>query len=267
MAEADDFAREVAAYARELADAADAITLPAFLAGAVAEAKADGTPVTEADTAVEALIRGRLAGRYPDHAILGEELGSVAGSAAGAETRWIIDPIDATMNFTRGIQVWATLIAVEHRGQLVASVVSAPGIGQRWWAVRGAGATTLRGGRESRLAVSSVSRLEDAHLGHSGIKALDADGRGAGVRAVIGRARRDRGLGDFWGYMLVAQGAADAMFEVGLKPWDLAAPALIVTEAGGRFTDLDGVDQPFGPSALATNGRLHDELLALLARS
>ncbi len=183
---------------------------------------------------------------------------------AGNGTRWIIDPIDGTVNFARGIQVWATLIAVERAGELLAAAVSAPALGQRWSAYRGGGATTSRGGSDVPIHVSSVSRLSDASIVHAGIGDLDRDGRAAGVRAVLDGASRDRGIGDFWGYMLVAQGSADAMFEVGVKPWDLAAPALIVAEAGGRFTDLDGTPARSGPTALATNGLLHDALLGLL---
>ena len=264
-------AEELRAFAMDLADAADAITLPAFQSGAAATAKADGTPVTEADTAVEALIRTRIGQRYPTHAMLGEEFGEQPGPGGADGTRWVVDPIDGTVNFARGIQVWATLIAVEREGELLASVVSAPALGQRWSAFRGGGATTSStspagSGTERSIGVSSVSRLEDAHVVHAGLGALWEDGRGEGAATVLRRSERDRGIGDFWGYMLVAQGSADAMFEVGVKPWDLAAPALVVVEAGGRFTDLDGADNRAGPSALATNGSLHAELLEVLAR-
>lgn len=260
-------AEELLAFALHLADAADAIALPAFLAGAEATAKPDGTPVTEADTAVEALIRTRIGQRYPTHAMLGEEFGEQPGPGGADGTRWVVDPIDGTVNFARGIQVWATLIAVEREGELLASVVSAPALGQRWSAMRGGGATTSRGGEQRSIGVSSVSRLEDAHLVHAGLGAFWEDGRGEGAATALRRSARDRGIGDFWGYMLVAQGSADAMFELGVKPWDLGAPALVVVEAGGRFTDLDGTDNRAGPSALATNGALHAELLEVLARS
>jgi histidinol-phosphatase len=257
--------RELLVFAGEMADEADAITLPAFLGSPIATAKADGTPVTEADTGAEELIRDRIRHRYPTHAILGEELGEIAGTTGGAGIRWIIDPIDGTVSFARGIQVWATLIAVEADGELLASVVSAPALRQRWSAVRGGGATTNRGEADIPIHVSSVDRLEDAHLVYSSLGVVAAEGRD-GLLAALRRSQRDRGIGDFWGYMCVAQGSADAMFEVGIKPWDLAAPALVVTEAGGRFTDLDGVPTRAGPSGLATNGHLHDELLELLRR-
>jgi histidinol-phosphatase len=262
-----DDAKALHDFAIELADAADALTLPAFLAGAEATDKPDGTPVTEADTAVEALIRGRIGERHPTHSMLGEEFGDRPGPGGSDGTRWIVDPIDGTVNFARGIQVWATLIAVERDGELLASVVSAPAIGQRWSAFRGGGAFTSRAHDVPQpIHVSATARLDGAHLVHAGLAAVMAEGRRDGVVAVLERAGRDRGIGDFWGYMLVAQGSADAMFETGVKPWDLAAPVLVVEEAGGRFTDLDGSPGRSGPSALATNGHLHEELLRILAR-
>ena len=249
-------------YALELADAADAISLPAFLDGPDFRTKADGTPVTSTDTAIEELIRGRIRRRFPTHGVLGEEYGEDAGSDG---TRWIVDPIDGTANFVRRIHVWATLIGVERDGELLAGVVSAPALGQRWSAICGGGATTTLHGRTSPARVSAVSRLEEAHLIHAGLSPFEAEGRGAGIREALRRSWRDRGLGDFWGYMLVAQGSADAMVETGVSAWDLAGPALIVSEAGGRFTDLDGAPGYSGPTALATNGQLHAELVALLA--
>jgi len=187
-----DDARELWAFARELAVAADEITLPAFLAGPTATAKADGTPVTEADTGAEALIRRGIEARYPHHGILGEELGEAAPSG-GDGTRWIIDPIDGTVNFARGIQVWATLIAVERDGELLAAVASAPALGQRWSAYRGGGATTSRGGPDLPIHVSVVTSLAESSLVHAGIGAMDHDGRATGVRAALDGAWRDRG--------------------------------------------------------------------------
>jgi histidinol-phosphatase len=250
-------------FGMELADAADAISLPAFLAGPEVRTKDDGTPVTSADTSIEELIRDRIRHRFPSHGVLGEEFGD---DSAGDGTRWIVDPIDGTANFVRRIHVWATLIGVEREGQLVAGVVSAPALGQRWSAIRGGGATTTLHGHTWPARVSDVRRLEQAHLIHAGLSPFDAEGRGDGIREALRRSWRDRGLGDFWGYMLVAQGSADAMVETGVSAWDLASPALIVAEAGGRFTDLDGAPSHAGPTALATNGHLHAELVRLLAR-
>jgi histidinol-phosphatase len=251
---------ELAAFAMALADEADALSLPAFLDGQDVRLKADGTPVTDADTAVEAMIRSRLAEAYPEHGILGEEFGAEPGAAG----HWIIDPIDGTVNFTRGIPIWATLIAYEDAEGLGVAVISCPALDQRWSAVRGGGTRAVRYGRERAAHVSSVDRLEDAHVVHAGVGAMLREGVGPGLVDLLRSAGRDRGFGDALGYLLVAQGAADVMVETGVKPWDLAAPALIVTEAGGRFTRVDGSEGHAGPTALATNGRLHDEVVARL---
>ena len=260
-----DDLRSLLEFALEVADEADAISLPAFLDRSRFELKADGSPVTAADRAIEELVRRRVGEAFPDDGVRGEEFGDTAPRPGGDGRRWIVDPIDATANFVRGTALWATLLAAEHGGELQVAVVSAPALGQRWHAVRGGGAATVQLGRKRPLRVSRVASLADAQLVYSGLAPLDREGRGAGVLAAIGQAWRDRGFGDFWGYMLVADGAAEAMFEVGVAEWDLAAPALIVEEAGGRFTTLDGGPGHAGPSALATNGLLHDALLELLA--
>jgi len=239
------------ALALELADAADALSLPRFRAhDLVVETKPDLTPVTEADRAVEAELRRLLAERRPEEAVLGEE----EGEAGGGSARWVIDPIDGTKNFSRGIPVWATLIALEREGRVECGVVSAPALGRRWWAARGEGA--WRDGDE-RLRVSGVSALEDATV----LVALDRPPPAAafGVWHL-------RGLGDFWAHMLVAEGAAElAIDAIGVSVWDLAAPLVIVEEAGGRFTDLEGRTRPDGRAAIASNGLLHDDALALAA--
>ena len=239
------------ALALELADAADALSLPRFRArDLVVETKPDLTPVTEADRAVEARLRRLLAERRPDDAVLGEE----EGEAGGGAVRWVIDPIDGTKNFLRGIPVWATLIAFERDGQVVCGVVSAPALGRRWWAARGEGAWRDDG---ERLRVSRVGALEDATV----LVALDRPPAAAafGVWHL-------RGLGDFWAHMLVAEGAAEiAIDAIGVSVWDLAAPLVIVEEAGGRFTDLEGTTRPDGRAAIASNGLVHDHALALAA--
>ena len=242
------------ALALELADAADALSLPRFRAhDLVVETKPDLTPVTEADRAVEAELRRLLAEWRPGEAVLGEEQGAVDGSAGG-DARWIVDPIDGTRNFSRGIPVWATLIALERESGVVCGVVSAPALGRRWWAERGGGA--WRDGGE-RLRVSAIERLDDATV----LVALDRP-PAAGAFG----AWHLRGFADFWAHMLVAEGAAEiAIDAIGVSVWDLAAPLVIVEEAGGRFTDADGASRADGRSAVATNGLLHDEALALLA--
>jgi histidinol-phosphatase len=237
--------------ARRLADAADAISLPRFRSGLTVETKPDLTPVTEADRAVEAELRRILGEEHPSDAILGEEEGA-AGSGA---RRWILDPIDGTRNYARGIPVWGTLIALEVDGTVQLGFVSAPALGRRWWAERGEGA--FADGKP--MHVSAVSRVEDAVLSF----AIESE-----VPAIAQRAWHARGFGDFWPYMLIAEGSVDgAVDTIGVSEWDLAAMQVIVEEAGGRFSDRSGEPRIDGGSAVASNGILHDELLAALAPS
>jgi histidinol-phosphatase len=232
--------------ALELADEADAISLGRFRAhDLLVETKPDRTPVTEADRAVETAIRDRLAGERPADGMLGEE----HGVTGGAVRRWIVDPIDGTRNYSRGIPVWATLIALEEGGQLMLGVVSAPALGRRWWAERGGGAFV----NGTPIAVSRVARVEDAVL----CFALEQD-----LPALAHRCWHPRAYGDFWAHMLVAEGAADGAIDaVGVKLWDLAAIQPIVEEAGGRFSDRDGVARADGGTAISSNGLLHTALL------
>jgi histidinol-phosphatase len=244
------------ALALELADLADAITLERYRASdLVVETKPDLTPVTEADRAAEEAIRERLASVRPGDAVVGEEY----GGTAEAERRWIVDPIDGTKNFVRGIPVWATLIALED----VAAVVSAPALHRRWWAARGKGAFADDG---RPVHVSSVGDLGDAQLLWSGIEEWDGVGRTDAMLELARACWRTRGLGDFWQYMLVAEGAAEIALDPEVKLWDLAAPQLIVEEAGGRFTDLSGLPRADGGSGIATNGLLHEAALEIVGR-
>jgi histidinol-phosphatase len=227
----------------------------------VVETKPDLTPVTEADRAVETALRARLAADRPTDAVLGEEEGEHPGSG-GATRRWVIDPIDGTKGYARGIPVWATLVALEHEGVPVVGVVSAPALGTRWWAARGLGA--FRDGEPIR--VSAVERIEDAHLSYDSVSAFDAEGGDAAFLALARRCWRTRAFGDFWSHVLVADGSIDIAVEVGgLRLWDLAAPMVVVQEAGGRFTDLRGEARADGGDVLATNGLLHDAALHALA--
>jgi histidinol-phosphatase len=259
--------REDLALALELADVADAITIERFRAtDLVVETKPDLTPVTEADTAVERVLRERLASARPDDAIVGEEYGSSEAPPGGR--RWIVDPIDGTKNYVRGIPVWATLLALEERDQITVGVVSAPAMQRRWWAARGAGAFTVDGltVEPRRLKVSAVRALEDAQLCISGFDGWDTDG---GLDRLLSLARscwRTRGFGDFWTYMLVAEGVAEIGCEAVVSLWDLAACQVIVEEAGGTFTDLGGVPTADGGDALASNGLLHELALARVGR-
>ena len=245
--------------ALELADLADSVSMDRYRrADLHVETKPDRTPVTEADRAVEQALRERLARTRPGDAVLGEEFG--ASSGQGTSRRWVIDPIDGTMSYLRGMDTWATLIALQEDGETVAGVVSMPALGKRWSASRGGGA--FAGDR--RISVSGVAALEDAQLVWSGVEAWDEVGR---LDALVGLARRcwrTRGIGDAWQYMLVAEGAAEIATDPQVSLWDLAAPALVVEEAGGRFSDLSGRPGPGGGSGLATNGHLHEAALGLL---
>lgn len=234
------------ALALSLADAADAISLGRFRAADLqVETKPDLTPVTEADRAVETMIRERLAIERPDDGLLGEEFGALGSGSR----RWIVDPIDGTRNYSRGIPVWATLIALEEDGEFRLGVVSAPALHRRWHAERGGGAWA----NDDRVRVSAVRQIEDAVLSF----ALEQP-----IPALAGYAWHARGYGDFWAHMLVAEGAVDAAVDaVGVKVWDLAAIQPIVEEAGGRFTDAAGVARADGGTAISSNGHLHDELL------
>jgi histidinol-phosphatase len=241
-------------FALELADAADAVTLPRFRAVDLhVETKPDLTPVTDADRAAERLLRERIAEARPGEGVLGEEEGD-----DGGETRWIIDPIDGTKNFSRGIPVWATLIALDRGGTIVCGVASAPALGRRWWAARGAGA--YRDGE--RLAVSGIASLEDASVSFSRSSLLGAT---ECTLDVAGRAWHMQPFSDFWAHLLVAEGALEVAFEHEMSPWDNAALQVIVEEAGGRFSDLAGAPRFDGGSAVSTNGLVHNEVLALLS--
>ena len=246
-------------------DATDAIALEHFRANPVTERKPDRTFVTAADTAIERLLRERIADAYPDHGIVGEEYGTEAG---GAAVRWYVDPIDGTHNYMRGVRIFGTLLAVERDGELQGSVISAPALGERWFGWRGGGAWAIARGESAgrRIATSSIDALADAHVLTTSTSELEASGRAPGMRRVLAQAWRERGFGDFWSYTLVAEGSAEAMFEVGLSPWDAAAPWLLVEEAGGRVTDFDGQRAWDGGAILATNGLLHDVVLETLSR-
>ena len=244
-----------------LADVADAITMERYRAADLAvETKPDDTPVTEADRAAETAIRERLARERPGDGVLGEEFGGDRGEVRGR--RWIIDPIDGTKSYLRGMGTWTTLIALQIDGESAVGVVSAPAVGARWWAVRGQGA--FASGRPIR--VSAIKALDDAQLCWSGIEDWDAVGRTDALLALARRCWRSRGIGDALQYMLVAEGAAEIATDPEISIWDVAAVQVIVEEAGGRFTALDGAPGVRGGDALATNGLVHEAALALIGR-
>lgn len=230
-------------FALALADDGDALSLPRFRAVDLrVETKPDLTPVTDADQAVERALRERIARERPGEGVLGEEEGD---AGASSHVRWVIDPIDGTKNFSRGIPVWATLIGLERAGELVCGVASAPALGHRWWAARGEGA--YRDGEQ--LHVSKIARLEEATVSCAYARDL------AVFEPLV---RHARGFGDFWQHMLVAEGAVDVAVDAALQRWDVAALEPIVLEAGGRLGTLAN------GQSVSTNGVLHDEMLALL---
>jgi histidinol-phosphatase len=233
-------------FALQMADEADQLTLARF--GALdlrVETKPDLTPVTDADKSAEELLRGLLAANRPDDAVLGEEFG---GTAVFEGRQWVLDPIDGTKNFVRGVPVWSTLIALLHDGVPVVGVVSAPAMARRWWAGSGEGAFTSFNGVSRRISVSGVAALDSASLSYSDLT-TGWDERRAPFLELTDAVWRVRGYGDFWSYCLLAEGAVD----------------IVVREAGGRFTNVDGAPGPHGGSAVATNGLLHDEVLGRLA--
>ncbi|QHC66198.1 histidinol-phosphatase [Rathayibacter sp. VKM Ac-2759] len=249
--------------ALRLADAADAISRERFHAmDLVVTTKPDHTPVTDADRAVEEAIRAILAAERPEDSILGEEL----GTSGDSPRQWILDPIDGTAHFLRGVPIWATLIALAVDGVPVVGVVSSPALGKRWWAARGSGAWVLDGAEPRRLRVSQVADLADATFSYNSIQQWDGAGRLEQLLELARSVFRDRAYGDAWAYMLVAEGLIDGAGEFDVKPYDLAALIPIVEEAGGRFTSVDGEPGPWHGSSLATNGVLHDAVLRIAAR-
>jgi histidinol-phosphatase len=248
--------------AHVLADDADALTMARFKALDLhVMTKPDLTPVTDADQAVEEGIRRSLSRARSRDAVLGEE----GGSAGHSQRRWVIDPIDGTKNYVRGVPVWATLIALMVEDEVVVGVVSAPALNRRWWAMKDGGAwtgTSLL--RASAIQVSDVSRIEDASLSYASFGGWEEHDRLDDFLALSRRCWRTRAYGDFWSYMLVAEGAVDLAAEPELELYDMAALDVIVREAGGIFTSLDGEPGPIGGNALASNGKLHDQALAFL---
>lgn len=245
-----------------LADDADSLTQARFRALDLhVMSKPDLTPVTDADRGVEESIRRTLAKARSRDAITGEE----QGTSGHSQRRWIIDPIDGTKNFVRGVPVWATLISLVVEDEVVLGVVSAPALQRRWWAAKDQGAWTGKSlMKATQCHVSDVRRLEDASFSYSSISGWEDRGLGEDLLALMRRVWRTRAYGDFWSYMLLAEGAVDLAAEPELEVYDMAALDVIVREAGGRFTSLEGRDGPWGGNALASNGHLHDAALAFL---
>jgi histidinol-phosphatase len=261
--------------AYRLADEADALTMERFRSlDLVVETKPDLTPVSDADRAAEEAIRATLSRERPGDAVLGEEYGEQPGAAGETSVDdarcWVLDPIDGTKNYVRGVPVWASLIALRARGEIVVGVVSAPALAMRWWAARGHGAWTGHSlSHARRLAVSKVGALDDASLSFSEYAdpAWESTGSATGFGQLLSRVWRTRAYGDFWSHMLVAEGAVDVAVEPQLGAWDMAALVPIVEEAGGRMTALDGSAPLDGGNAVSTNGLLHDAVLGMLGSS
>jgi len=252
-------AHEDLAFALELADIADAISLPRFQAADLhVDTKPDKTFVTDADTAVEAAIRAHIEQHRPTDGFLGEE----SGTTEQGSRQWILDPIDGTSNFLRGVPNWATLIALAVDGVPVIGVVSAPAFGKRWWAATGQAAwLSVQGGEPHRLQVSGVSTLADASLSFQSIRQWDEAGYRDALISLTRSIWRDRAYGDMWSYMLLAEGQLDIVAEFDVKPYDLAALVPIVTEAGGTFTDISGAASIWNGSVIATNSALHSSVV------
>jgi histidinol-phosphatase len=250
--------------ALNLADQADTVTLARFGAiDLVVDTKPDLTPVSDADRAVETTLRETLAGVRPDDSVLGEEFG---GSTSFSGRQWIIDPIDGTKNFVRGVPVWASLIALLDDGVPQVGVVSAPALQRRWWAAGGAGAFATFGDAPARrISVSSVAELDSASLSFSSLSGWAQLGLRDRFLDLTDTVWRVRAFGDFLSYCLVAEGAVDIAAEPEVSVWDLAPLDILVREAGGTFSSLDGTAGPHGGSAVATNGALHDPVLARLS--
>lgn len=252
------------AFAQRLADAADSITTARFRALDLdVQSKPDRTPVTDADTAVEDAVRALLGAERPDDAVAGEERG---GSATQPGRVWVIDPIDGTKNFLRGVPVWATLIALVEDGVPVVGMVSAPLLGRRWWAATGEGAWLRDAAGERRISVSGVAALDDATLSTTDLGSWNTYHSREAYLRLVDACWESRAFGDFWQHCLVAEGALDIAVEPIVNPWDVAPMRVLVSEAGGRFSDLSGQPGIDGGSALSTNGLVHERALELLAR-
>lgn len=254
-------------FALALADRADEVTMRRFRStGLGVRTKPDRSVVTEADLETERALRALIGEHRPDDGVLGEEL----DERRGGTRRWILDPIDHTNNYTRGVEVFATLIALEEAGRVTIGVVSAPALGRRWWAARGQGAyttdrrATAGDGEPVRMRVSAVDDLAEAHLTYAALARWERRGLVPGITALCAATRYQFGSGCFWGQMLVAEGRCDASLDPWGKLWDNAPIQVIVEEAGGRFTDLAGEPRLDRDCAIVTNGPLHDAVLARL---
>jgi histidinol-phosphatase len=243
----------------DAAAAASQLAVRYFDIDVAVEWKLDDSPVSVADREGEQLLREKLLGAFPDDGFLGEEFGDKPG---GSGFRWIVDPIDGTRSFVRGIPVWGTLVGLEHHGEQIAGVVAAPALGHTWRALKGDGAYR----EERRIRVSQVSDLSQATLFYTNLKWFERSGTRDDFLRLSAQTQNQRGYGDFWGHVLVAQGSGDVMAEQGVHVWDVAAIKPIIEEAGGRFSDWDGQPNVHRPDVVVSNGKLHEAALALLRK-
>jgi histidinol-phosphatase len=262
----DDTLLDDLAVALTLAGEADLIAMDRYLAQDLdVQLKPDRSQVTDADKRVETMVRNHLASARPADSVFGEELGGELLAAGSSGRQWIIDPIDGTSNFVRGVPIWGLLLALVVDGVPQVGVVSAPALGRRWWGATGHGAWMQQdGGEPRRLRVSGVDELAEASLSYNSIQYWDQAGRLDNLLALTRTVGRTRAYGDLWPYMLLAEGALDIVGEYDLKPWDIAALVPVVREAGGTFTSADGADPLSSDGVLATNGVLHSIVLDTL---
>lgn len=257
------FGEEYGALLEAIAEEADAIAMRYFRAdGLRVERKGDGTAITQADRAVEEMARAKVKASGLDLDVLGEEMGGSDAKAASVSgrPRLIIDPIDGTEEFSRGIPTFGTLMGIEANGEIVAGMASGPGLGARWWAYRGEGA--YRDGK--RIHVSNVGKLSDAMIFTTGTGPSKNEAARERLRRLANAAKSGRAFGGYWQHMLVAEGAVEVAVDLTSKPWDLAPLGIIVEEAGGRSTNLRGERTIYTGQLVSTNGKIHDEVLRLM---
>jgi len=257
------------AVALTLAGEADLIAMDRYRAQDLdVQLKPDRTQVTDADTRVEKMVRDHLASARPGDSVFGEEFGEAAGTSGDSRRQWIVDPIDGTSNFVRGVPIWGLLLALAVDGVPQLGVVSAPALGRRWWGATGHGAWMQQdGGEPRRLSVSGIDDLAEASLSYNSLRGWDQAGHLDALVSLSRAVGRTRAYGDLWAYMLVAEGAVDLAGEYDLKPWDIAALVPVLREAGGRVTTIAGAEPLADDSILVSNGLLHDQALAVLAKA
>ena len=248
-------------FCHQLANAADKISMPSFIGqkNLTIEKKSDGSFVTQADKQIEEHLSGMINSKFPSHGFFGEE---TAHKNAESDFKWIIDPIDGTHGFMRGMPIWATLIALEYNQQIITSMISAPALGSRWWAAKNHGAFKSFKEQISKIEVSTISQISESHILFTGIK--ECLKKWPKFQIILNQAWRERGLGDFWGHCLVAEGVAESMIDPIVNIWDVAALHLLVSEAGGTMTNESGIKSYTSGHAISSNKSIHSKIIATL---